>query len=784
MSKIKEFLQLVKVELIICIAVPIMTAVTLSSNLFHYRSFLPMIMVALVCAFAYGIIKMALKLKKNSAALEETDFEKTTTAIKPKSIKYRVLIAIIAIFLPLAGLFLNNSFFGVFVGEVGNVGGMFGDFSSIWFYIIALANGLVMLVDIKDDRRSLVLYGLKIIGFTYISYFTAVFLPIMPLGLIGLVYYGLGALVFVPAAVFVFEIIQIIQDIKVLKTNFKTGLIIATIVGLITLPIALAVNFTIDKANFDNALTYLSADSQKQPAVNITRLESTLNHIGSVLDTSGQNRNFFNNGANIPIISRLYQMAAFGDKFISPDTNQRLSRIFFGKDDNQPININNGRNQNVNLLSVNTTSEFDETIGIYKTWVELEMKNDSGFFLAEYRTDFTLPDGCFVKNYYLDVGNERKQGILADKRAALITYNNIIRTPRDPGIIYYKSDGIIELRVYPFENNQIRKTGFLVWHSQNETLTIDGREIHLLADNSITEPIDMQGISFVPASAKENLTGRERVPRYYFVLDASEGSAYYEHSLKVRDFVSRHEIKNAEFYAASYRVYDTKRDIVKREGGFNLPLAIEMILMENENSESWFPVIIAVSDNINKAPDFQKSNLAKRFPESEFYYNLGYDLSLTPYAFSDGKSYISVNTPKISKTLDYKGFVVADNGKSETVITGDLGGYTANAYQNAFILHGKSTAYLNDEKTQIDLVRDSFRQKVLTKYTAFMVLETLEQETSLLNLQAKFLSNDGDGAPAVMMDEPALPLVVVLVFAFVLIGWKRRRLIWDLGFRG
>jgi len=72
---------------------------------------------------------------------------------------------------------------------------------------------------------------------------------------------------------------------------------------------------------------------------------------------------------------------------------------------------------------------------------------------------------------------------------------------------------------------------------------------------------------------------------------------------------------------------------------------------------------------------------------------------------------------------------------------------------------------------QIELVRDSFRQRLLTKYTAFTVLETKEQERELLELQAKFLTGGAADSPAVMMDEPGL-LIYLLIPAVIFYGRK------------
>ncbi|MCL2047930.1 MAG: MSEP-CTERM sorting domain-containing protein [Defluviitaleaceae bacterium] len=766
-NKIKELVKIVKIELIICIAVPIMTAVllglgqsqTMSKDLFY------MLLMGLFCVLAYGVIKMYFKLKSNDVIVSEENLN------KPKSTKYRIFVFIAAVILPLVGLSVNSDFLRF-------SGGVIADFSSPWFYIIAVLNGVIMLFDIKDSKLSLLLFYLKIVGFTYISYFTIVFIPLIPLGFIGIILYGLGLLIFIPATVFITELFQILQDIRRLKPKFDRSIIAVIIIGFVTLPTILAVNFYIDKVNFNNAMRYLSAEAGEMPAVSISRLSRAMSHMDAALDTRSRRAPITLFGDdNIPIISAYYQNTVFENKLLAPDTMQKMSVIFFGVDNEQPINAETNRTLYVDLVNASTRAEYDSELGIYKTWVDLEITNNSGRRLAEYKTQFTLPDGCFIKDYYLYVGNERKQGILTDKRAALIVYNNILRTPKDPGIIYYTADNQIELRVYPFSAGETRKTGFWVWHSQSERLSIDGVEIELRADMAITEPISLSGVSFVPASYKEQLPALERSPRYYFVIDASENSPYNEHIYKINDYLEKTGIDNAAIYAASYRVYANAVRPVRQEGGFNLPLAMEMIF--NDIEHGFYPIIIAVSDNLNKSPTFQKNDLAKRFPDSEYYYNLGYDLSLTPYSFADNKRHDTVNEPIISSALNYNGLAVSDNGRGETILHGELGGYTDNAYHNAFILQGKCSDYSNDSGTQIDLIRQSFRQRLLTKYTGFIVVETKEQENDLMELQARFMNEGGEvPAVAVVMSEPGGLAWVVFGLVFVVVVVVRRRGVW------
>ena len=775
-EKINTLWKLVKVELIICIAVPVAVAMLLGMGVASNPNYLPLIMMALLMALSYSAIKITYKLKTDGEAMTDSE----TVEPQPKKLAYRILVGIIAIIMPLVGLLLNNGLGSV----LDDGGGLFGDFSNIWFYIIAVANGIIMLLDMKNNICYLMVFYLKIVGFSYICYFALVFLPVIPVGVVALLAFGLGIFAFVPLAVFVTELIQILQDIKLFERSYKAGMIAAIILGAITIPAVLLLSFNADRINYEKALSYLSSEHESMPAVNVRRMETTLTQndasLSAVTDDERSGFNpfdsIFSSGESIPIISRAYRHMVQGGKILSLDTSQQLYQIFLAQEDDQPIHSNNVRRDNINIVDINTDTRYNAAEGIYETWVDLEILNESNSWLSEYLTQFNLPDGCFIKDYYLYVGDEKKPGILADKRAALITYNNILRTPRDPGLIYYADDTTIELRVYPFSRDERRKTGFLVWHSQDEVLNIDGHEIRLRAENPLDRPLDMAGISFIPAAHKNGLAVLSRRPQYYFIIDAGTGSMYHEHIRKVQDYVAQNGMSDVHMYALSYRMYDDVHGRVKVEGGYNLPLAIEVIMQAYEDNESWFPVIIAVSDNIGRASEFKRSQLSKRFPESEYYYNLGWDLLLTPYRFVDGERLEPVNAPMFSKALDYHGHAVADNGNSEIIISGDYGAYTDSAYENAFILYGKTTLKASDPFVQVDLVRDSFRQRLLGPYTAFTVLETKEQEESLLALQARILSADGMNAPApVEMSEPGWLWFVLAAVGLVVVHAKRRR---------
>ncbi len=188
---------------ILCVVFPVVIYILF--GIFSFNSLSMVMAVGFFCIFLFLIGRQLymshVQGKKNIQAGND---EKEYTML------YRILVLITGIGLPMAGLYLN--------WWLGNV---LGNFSSKWFFIIALLNGLVLLFDIKKIPGKLLIFYLKIAGFVYIVYFAVVFIPYIPLGLMGIAVYGMGLLVFAPAAAFYVQLRQIIRDIRILKKSIQ-----------------------------------------------------------------------------------------------------------------------------------------------------------------------------------------------------------------------------------------------------------------------------------------------------------------------------------------------------------------------------------------------------------------------------------------------------------------------------------------------------------------------------------------------------------------------------------
>lgn len=680
----------------------------------------------------------------------------------------------IGITMPLLGLAINQGT-GTSWNTDGISTGIFGNFGHPLFFIIAAVNGiLLLLTKVKDSRLRLFLFYLKSAGYTYVLYFFVVFLPLIPMGVYGIVLGGLGLLILAPAMLTILQGYHLIKEGAILKKSWNLGRVLSVFfIGIITIPLCMGITISGDKANFKAAIEYLQQnDSEEVKPVNLARLQRTLKNIKSNLRfVSGR---FEFSETNTPIINNLYSTYVLDKKIILKENVLRLENLFFDKGNNiAELSLSNPSivSNNVGILEADSSTKYDEKSGVYKSWVNLKLQNNTSETNGEYKTTFTLPEGAYITDYYLDVLGTRKEGILTDRRAALFMYQKIVNTRRDPGLLHYIGKNTLELRVFPFMASELRVTGFEIIHSKKFTLELDGKAIALGGDDKQKE-IKVNGAVLLTAEQKTKLSPIVRKPKYYFVIDSSKNSSVDWHLSQVREYTKINNINSADVIFASHKLQkfppsEISQAKYKAECGFNLHMAVRTIL-SNEDKNA-FPIIIAVSDNIESAVmPYNVYSLSKSFPESSYYYALNHNLSLKPYSFEDNKFGNSIDKPIIAPILDYNGVYVLDNGANEVVLTDEFmdtfkttnNQYEAAMYINALISAGKTDS--------IDLLRASFRGRILTPQNAFIVVETSEQERELLSLQEKLLSNN-ELTPTVTLDEPSLVscIIIFLVVVFI-----------------
>ena len=699
---------------------------------------------------------------------------------------YYIITVVIMLLLPLGGLSINQGFTG-FGGDNGTAG-LFGDFSHPLFYIIAVINGILMLLHPAGNLRlRFLLFFLKAAGYTYILYFLVVFIPMLPLGAVGIIFYGLGIFIWAPLAASVWQGIHLYKEWAALSRTWGHKRIAAAFAaGLLTLPICMAGVFWGDKANFYAAAEYLKGQNYEdlQP-ISLTRLKRTLvNMKGDLQPTRGLMG--FNNG-NTPIISDLYSRFVLDGRVVSQNNIMALENLFLDAGhDLSAISISDSAlvNNRVYLKDVSSNTVYDEDNNIYRTWVHLRLVNAAPVSNGEYVAAFRLPEGVYISDYYLDVSGERKMGILADRRAALFTYSRIVNTRKDPGLLHYIGDNTVELRVFPFFEKEERTTGFEIIHSRGFDLKIDNLEVPIGKE---LPPLDLKldGAVLLGPEDKSKLKSVEREPNYYFVVDCSKSSDTEWLISQIEAYAGLNGIEDAKVLFADYRVKvhnlaDMHEADIKADHGFNLNLAVRKILDE-ESSDSW-PVIIVVTDNMPGAVFPREIHpLSDKYPESRYYYLLNHNLTLTPYTYGDNRAQSPVKAPIVSTVLDYNGTIVPAGDEPELVVTGSIPydyKATGSQYNNAVlleVLYKKSLT--GGGPDSLELIRSSFRSRILTPLTAFIVVETPQQEKELLDVQEQILNSSFEPA-LVTLDEPPLLACALAALAvlWVACAGKRKRM--------
>jgi len=691
---------------------------------------------------------------------------------------YTIFVALIALILPVACLILNRTVFN----------DMIGDFSGKWFYILTVVNGAAMLIPRKNKWLTLAALFFKSMGFLFVFYFAVVLLKFTPLMLASF-YFLVTTLVLVPIILLVVEMFQLFGDFKYLSRHFTTGRAAAVFVsGMLFLCVGFAGSCYVQKVNVNNALRYLNENEPEYPPVNVSMLRMTLAHSGQARWTD-RGGSLFGDGGT-PLLSEVYSEFVLGGKDFG-DSYADMAKMFFPGDlphsvwkqqydamkQEPQFNTSGGEPQanaaeeksDVKLSAVEAETSFDQSTGLYKTWIHLQMENVSRSDNREYEVRFALPDGVFITDYYLDVFGVRKYGIISEKNSAQTLYNSIVSRKRDPGIICYEYGNTVVLKVFPFSVGETRAAGFMVTHKQSESISISGNTVELRGDE-LAEPVIAGDVCFMPSSYKAKLAeADERMPKYYFIADVSKpyrdsdewlrrmmGVAPDSPNITLEDIHARisqyaqsNQIENADVYLTDYHVKKTDLKNLKLkygEGGFNLSLAVSIIYQDVQRYPGFYPVVMIVSDNIYRANITDNRQFTRDFPESEYYYLIESKGLLTPFRFLDNAKGEKTEKPSLTRTLAYCGFYFRDNAQSEVSYQNTLGfsdiTYGSDPYVNALLLNSKiGKAGTNAEK--IEVVKDSFRQRVLAKNTAFIVLETKEQEDELIRRNKEFLEGGG-----------------------------------------
>ncbi|MCL1937349.1 MAG: MSEP-CTERM sorting domain-containing protein [Candidatus Azobacteroides sp.] len=705
----------------------------------------------------------------------------------------------VAIVLPLLGLLVNNGILFIHFDA-----GIFGNFNNRWFYALAIINGIFLCLPNLDNKLyRLFLFIGRSITFSYTFYFFLVFLPFLPLSIIAIIACGIGFLMLAPLALFVVHIHELSKDFAFLKSEFPKKLIIGIIaIGFLVIPSCITAIYLQDKSILNKTLEYVySPDYSKKYVLDKTSLQNTLNIV-----KEHKERNDFRWNAQIPYLSSYFNWLVLNNLTLSDAKINGIERIFFGKSsfEMQPEDISN---KDVNIAHISTASVYDFSQKAWKSWVDLELTNKSGnAWPAEYAANIDLPEGCWISDYYLFVGDKKEQGILAEKKSAVWVFAQIRNEKKDPGILYYLTGNKVAFRVFPFAEGEVRKTGIEFLHKEPVKLTIDNNIVELgNAEETINESIETENVVYVSAQQKQTLRSVQRKPYFHFLVDVSEGKNTYSN-----DFINRMEqileankalSENAQISFVNSYIHtfpmdsDWKQHYQSQifEGAFYLDRAVKTAFFQAYNAKS-YPIIVVVTDDIHDAVlDQDFSDFKFAFPESNLFFKLNEDGTLEAHSLVNNPIKPLIDQTEYSfyePVLEYRAddnflAYLPDNQEPSIVLKKDVfetnpseikeknwqSALTMQAQWMSQILHPETSG-----KEWLHLVKCSFISKVMSPVTSYLVVENEAQKAILKKKQEQVLSTNKSldlGEDTQRMSEPSLWILILL---FGLTGWYRKKM--------
>ncbi|GAA4381686.1 hypothetical protein GCM10023186_21350 [Hymenobacter koreensis] len=719
---------------------------------------------------------------------------------------FKVLIAAV---LPLVGLAVNN---GLLFGSMGGGQGIFGDFGSPWFYGLALANALLLCLPAPRNKwAQLVLLAAHGATLPFTLYFFVVFLPFLPLSVLALLLIGLGFLLLAPLLLLLVHLWELSNDFERLRGQFEPRVLVAVVAaGALVLPLAITGTYLHDRRTLHAALAYLYApDYSRQYNLDEKAL---LNTLAAVQENKTDNGSMF--GSRLPYLTSYFNWIVLDNLTLSNDKLDRLHRVFAGTK-MPPANRWQQTAEvlpRASLSQLASRSTYNARQAAWVSWVELEMKNGTGS-TAEYATMLALPPGCWVKDYYLDIGKRREHGILAEQKAATWVFAQILNEGRqDPGLLHYLSGNEVALRVFPFAPLEVRRTGICLVHKEPVALVIDGQSVQLGSADAhpVVAEVATTGreVVYISRHAKQALPLVQRQPYYHFLLDVSTGQQDRKagYARRVQSVLSKQPLPAAARFSlvnAYTRTLPANADWQQEltaqslSGGFYAGGAIRQILTAEQRQPTLtYPVLVLVTDQPALAVlDADFADFRAAYPESSAYFVLAADGLLQPRSllkhaqepWPDAPAPDAAPQVRAWPTTSRPIAFLPDDEQPNVVLAKSAVTLPATinaqqSWQTGLLLQGywqQQTMYpAAAQATRIPAIQTSFRSGIMTPLTAYLSLENDAQKAALRRKQKEVLDADA----ALDAGETSAPTTVpidggatLLLAAGGLLGLQRLR---------
>lgn len=754
------------------------------------------VMVCLVTGFLFllirGVMAMALRVSTTSALTQVM----------------RVLVALV---FPLLGLMVNNGDLRLSFSE-GR--GAFGDLSHPAFYIIAVLNAAVVLwPSSAQPRIRLIQFLLRATGFSYVLYFFVLFLPLLPLSIVAILAVGLGFLLLAPVLLFTVQAMLLTQDVRFLAAHRPKAAIAGLFAAaLLVLPAAITVRYLHHRTVLHDALHHVYESDPTLPTLPLDA--EALRTVLRQVDANASRRRGWG-GSSTPFLTPWYNRIVLDNLTLSQARSDVLRQVFLNEPPNELTNSRRRMpsNAHTRIDRATVSSRYDEAQGAWRSWIHLAVTN-TGTAQEEFITAFNLPDGAWICDHYLMIGADTAQGILAEKKSAQWVYSNIVSRLQDPSMLRYTGPGRVELRVFPVEAENERRTGFEVLHKEACDLAL-GNDTLRLGDAArdlswALIPSPGGGVGYIPSPVKKSLPLVQRAPHFHFIVDGSEAHRAIRQQVvqRLRTYASparmpdvRATLHVADAYGLSLPFGDEALAAYEHHaghGGFFTDRIVRKVLADAclyPKSEA--PVIVIVPS----APASQLSalgiflddltDIAECLPEGDRFLVLGDDGAVTVRAFSDPAFQLSYDNADLSMPFvrawpdarEPKYYLRDDPGGAIILDALHMDGTqptTTRDWSQALDQEGRCRALRM--RTQIpetswrSVVRGSFGAQVMLPVTSWMCVENEAQRNALLRKQEEVLQGnpqlDAMNEELNSMSEPGI--IWLLPVLLIVLLWRRR----------
>ncbi|MGI4866242.1 MAG: MSEP-CTERM sorting domain-containing protein [Janthinobacterium lividum] len=709
---------------------------------------------------------------------------------KELSVVVKVLLTIV---LPLLGLAVNS---GLFLGGLHSQReeGIFGNFNSPWFYGLALLNGVLLCVPADGLaprwRLALLVGRSALLGYT--GYFFLVFLPWLPLSVLAIILIGTGFLMLAPLMLLVVHLTTLGDDLAALHAHYSPLVRrLALVGGALVLPLAVTASYYHSRRVLHAALEYTyTPDYAKHYDLDATALARTL----AVVQGHKDNNWELFMGSQQPYLSAYFNWLVLDNLTLPESKITDLQKLFLGdKQENSnlpyrwtpPTNFAEDQGAAVGqpqLRQLSARSTFDAKEQAWVSWVDFEIANtDASRQAAEYSTALTLPAGCWVGGYYLDINGRREFGILAERKAATWVYTQIVneRTSHDPGLLSYIGPDKLSLRVYPVVGAAARRTGIQLLHKEPFILAVGGQSVQLGTPATalpVAAPLATPGgaVVYLSAAAKQQLPLVQRQPYYHFLLDVSAGQqrrkAGYvqrvQRFLREKPLPSKTQFSLVNTYTTPVPAgadWQPALQAFANAGGCYLTGAVRRTLTAAQlHPTATYPRLVVVTDSLQDAvlpADF--ADLQAAYPESDEFYVLRPDgqleahslrqaspqpLRLAPVPDSAAALPVAVRAwPNATHALAYlpatdEAAIVLPHPAAPLAVpagapTRWLTGLLLHGFTQWQTLHPEAA-----ERGHVPFIKASFQASILTPLTAYLALENEAQKAALRRKQDEVLA--------------------------------------------